>query len=140
MRKSRFLPAVFVWSGVLIIGAAPPRAIGGGVIVEIRPVQPEGLNAAPYPPGTVINGNTISLPEGGTKVWLNFLVFDWAPHLAHNLQASIDLASLASGSGAPLVKPLEACTQHSECEDAHGLRSSCQGGTCDIVFYDCFRH
>jgi len=137
MRNSRLFAAMVVCSVVLIVCGAPPRAVGE-VMVEIRPVQPEGLNAAPYPVGTVIDGNTINLPRGGTRVWLNVFI-NWAPDIADTFRATVDTAGFDNGSGTPPVLPVEVCTQSTGCEDAYGIGSTCVNGGCALVFYDCER-
>jgi len=126
-----------VCASLVIIGTAVPRATAD-VVVEIRPVQPEGLNAAPYPSGTVIDGNTINLPNGSTRVWFNLFV-NWAPLAADMLQATVDSAGFDNGLGTPLVLPVQACTQDTECENALGVGSTCSSDHCEGFFHDCVR-
>ena len=73
------------------------------------------------------------------SVWFSFFFGNWAPDQAESLQLRVDPASLTSGSGAPLVVPNEACGQQSECADAYGVGSSCQGDVCDVLYFDCDR-
>jgi len=85
--------------GLAVLAAAPARS---APFVEIVPVQPLGTNAAPYPMGTTIDGNTMTVPAG-TRVWFDVYVSDWAPFVPDTFQGAIGEASLASGPGAPLI-------------------------------------
>jgi len=111
--------------------------------VEIRPVAPLGTGADPYPQGTVIDSNHITIPSG-SRVWLDVYIGGWAPDGLKLTQLIVDTTRFSNGVGAPLViasEPVAACgaTGLSYCVDVFGVGTRCVTipfNRCDAAFLD----
>ncbi len=108
-------------------------------IVSLVPVDPVGSNALPYPAGTSIDGNTISLPSSVRRIWLEIKISNWDPGgLAgtelRTWQVQIDPAGYASGSVGVLTPAQEPCTDDVTCTMTLGEGSLCDTPLCRAGF------
>jgi len=110
---------------------------------RIVPVNPLGTEAAPYPTGTVIDGDTIYLQHGGTNVWFDVLIGGWAPELMTVVQVQIPYSTFDTGSGDALVLPSTVLCSSTgvdpACEAAFGMGAECSDGDCTAAWLDSSR-
>ena len=114
-------------------------------IAGLVPIAPYGTGAAAYPAGTVIQGDTVAIPSGPARVWLEARIRDWDPqsdnHPLQVWQLQVDGRGYSSAAQGELAPAVEACGSYSECAAAFGPGSACPGlggdpGYCSSAFID----
>ena len=108
----------------------------GTAIFQLKPVNPQGASAAPYPAGTSITDNAIVLTGYEGPVWLEVRLSQWTPNLLRAWQATLDSATLSSGSGTPFATFRPSCTTNGECVDLLGKGATCDGSQCRPALSD----
>lgn len=99
--------------------------------VSLVPAQPpEAPLVEPYPVGTIIDGDEITVP-GGVRVFFELYLADWDPDLdmiprLGGMQVTLDASQLTPDDRGWVVPATPPCEQFSDvCED-QGLNVSCQ--------------
>lgn len=106
--------------------------------MRITPVPPPG-QLPPYPPGVVIAGQTIAMPHGGVRIWLEMTISGWDPDGLGKTNSDYDLGrayimvynqylkgvKAQPPSGIHLVRAIQPCSSDADCRSPMTGRPSC---------------
>jgi cysteine-rich repeat protein len=111
------------------------------VVVSLKPVLPVASLAQPYPAGTQVAGNEITLPHGGVRVFLEFALAGWDPELTGEVklfawQIELDDGSFTNDLAGELSPAVQSCSSDEQCADQIGPGSSCWGNICVAGFFE----
>lgn len=134
--KRSIATAPIIASAALLAISTAAQPASAEPYCEIVPRQP--LVGPPYPAGTQIDGNHISVAESVDLVWVDVYCRDWEPYYLRNLQAVLRTSELAS-IGFPEV-PCD--DDPAPCVAAFGEGANCsdQGPWCNAALVDPVRN
>ena len=89
MKRIPRVRRLFVVAFVLAIGEKSTFAHGYDAYIRLQPVQPQTDPPSDYPPGTIINGQEITLGSVPARVWFDVHISGWAPDVLHIVEVTI---------------------------------------------------
>jgi len=120
-----------------------PQCLGENATfrMSLVPVVPAPGTGLTYPPGVTIDGNQITLPGGGIRLWFEVRISDWDPDLDMNpilrtVQAQIDAAGYTSAAKGRLLPVIPVtCEDSVDCQLVVG-GGNCLHGFCYPAYYE----